>query len=99
MGIRGDTGITYVHPTFLYESIADFVIFLILIKLGKNRKYSGQITYWYLILYSSIRFFIEGLRTDSLMLGSFRISQIVSAVIFAGTIILLILKVLKNRQK
>ncbi len=86
MGIKEGTGITYVHPTFLYESLADFIIFVILIKLGKNRKHSGQITFWYLMLYSFIRFFIEGLRTDSLMIGNFRISQIVSAVVFVGMI-------------
>lgn len=96
MGIKGDTGITYVHPTFLYESLADFIIFVILIKLGKNRKHSGQITFWYLMLYSFIRFFIEGLRTDSLMIGNFRISQIVSAVIFVGT---LFIYFLKNKYK
>lgn len=92
MGIYENTVITYVHPTFLYESLADFVIFLILINLSKNRKNSGQITFWYLLLYSFIRFFIEGLRTDSLMIGNFRISQIVSAVIFVGTILVYSLK-------
>lgn len=97
MGIKTVNGLEYAHPTFLYESIADFIIFLMLIKLSKNRKYSGQITYWYLTLYSLIRFFIEGLRTDSLMLGSFRVSQIVSIGIFIGSIIFLIK--LKNRQK
>ncbi len=96
MGIRDGASTTYVHPTFLYESLADFIIFLILIKLGKNRKHSGQITFWYLILYSFIRFFIEGLRTDSLMIGNFRISQIVSAVIFVGT---LFIYFLKNKYK
>lgn len=82
MGIQTSNGIEYVHPTFLYESICTFIIFIILTKLSKNRKFSGQIVYVYLILYSFIRFFIEGLRTDSLMLGDFRISQIVSVVLF-----------------
>ncbi len=75
-------GLQYVHPTFLYESIADFLIFLLLIKLSKNRKYEGQILLTYLMAYSLIRFFIEGLRADSLMLGPFRISQIVSGILF-----------------
>lgn len=82
MGIQTSNGVQYVHPTFLYESISTLIIFLILMKMSKNRKYTGQITYLYLIMYSFVRFFIEGLRTDSLMLGSFRISQILSAVIF-----------------
>lgn len=82
MGIETINGIQYVHPTFLYESICTFIIFIILSKLSKRRKFSGQIVYVYLILYSFIRFFIEGLRIDSLMIGSFRISQIVSVVLF-----------------
>ena len=97
MGIRTNSGFEYVHPTFLYESIADFIIFLILIKLSKNRKYSGQIMIWYLISYSFIRFWVEGLRSDSLMLGYFRISQIVSIAIFIIGIISL--KGLKKEQK
>lgn len=82
MGIIAGNNAQYVHPTFLYESLADFVIFIYLIKISKNRKYSGKIMYWYLILYSFARFWIEGLREDSLMLGSFRVSQIISLVIF-----------------
>lgn len=89
-------GIEYVHPTFLYESIADFIIFFILIKLSKDRKYSGQITIWYFLIYSFVRFWIEGLRTDSLMIGSFRISQIISVIIFI--IAILFYKKLKRKQ-
>ncbi len=93
MGIQTSDGFLYVHPTFLYESIANFLIFLWLIKCSKNRKYCGQITVWYIILYTFIRFFIEGLRSDSLMLGTFRISQIVSIVLFMVAI------ALRNRLK
>lgn len=74
--------IKYVHPTFLYESICTMMIFIILSILSKKRKFSGEITYLYIICYSFIRFFIEGLRTDSLMLFNFRISQILSLVLF-----------------
>lgn len=86
MGLQTSSGLQYVHPTFLYESIADFIIFCILIKLSKNRKYPGQIMVWYFILYSFIRFWIEGLRMDSLMLGEARVSQIVSIAILGLTI-------------
>lgn len=82
MGIKTLNGLEYVHPTFLYESICTFIIFIILIQISNNRKFSGQIVYAYLILYSFIRFFIEGLRIDSLMFADFRISQIVSVVLF-----------------
>lgn len=67
MGIYIAGKYTEVHPTFLYESIADFAIFCILLIIRKNRKFSGEIVYLYIIMYSFIRFFIEGLRTDSLM--------------------------------
>ena len=70
----------YVHPTFLYESILTFLSFLFLANLSKNKKFKGQIFYLYMILYGVIRFFIEGLRTDSLMLANFRISQVLSLV-------------------
>ncbi len=82
MGIENSQGYIEVHPTFLYESLSTFVIFCILRILQKNRKFGGQIFWLYLLLYSFIRFFIEGLRADSLMLGDFRISQILSFIIF-----------------
>ncbi len=70
----------YVHPTFIYESICTFTLFLVLLYLSKNRKFEGQIFYLYMIGYGFIRSLIEGLRTDSLMLGVFRISQVLSIV-------------------
>lgn len=77
-----------VHPTFLYESIANIILFLIIYKISKNRKFAGQLTYLYLIGYGLIRMIIEGLRADSLMLGPIRISQLLSAVILIGGIVL-----------
>ncbi len=89
--------IKYVHPTFLYESICTFIIFIVLSKLSKNRKFTGEITYLYIICYSFIRFIIEGLRTDSLMLFNWRISQILSLAFFIVFSIILIYK--KNKYK
>lgn len=78
-----ENGITkYVHPAFLYESVVTFLCFLILAILSKNRKYKGQITLVYLVIYSLARTIIEGIRTDSLMFYNFRISQILSLAIF-----------------
>lgn len=71
----------YVHPTFLYESIITFSIFIILIKISKKRKFEGQIFYLYMILYGLGRALIEGLRIDSLMMANFRISQVLSVII------------------
>lgn len=71
-----------VHPTFLYESIADISIFIFLqFFLYKKKDYDGHIASTYLILYGMTRFFVEGLRVDSLYMGPFRVSQLVSLII------------------
>lgn len=82
---------SYHHPTFLYESVWNFVGFIILLVLRK-RKYNkvGELSGFYLMWYSFGRFFIEGLRTDSLMLGSFRIAQVVSLIAFIIGIVLIV---------
>lgn len=70
-----------VHPTFLYESLLNLLIFVILFTLFKKRKFDGQILNLYMILYGLDRFFIEGLRSDSLyLIPNLRISQLVSLV-------------------
>ena len=76
-----------VHPTFLYESIWNFGIFIFLWTFRKKKKYEGQIAVYYIILYSLGRFFIEGLRTDSLMLGNLRMAQVISLIGVIGGII------------
>ncbi len=76
-----------VHPTFLYESIWDFSIFVLLILIYNKKKFNGQIILTYAILYSIGRFFIEGLRTDSLMLGPIRVAQLISILIIVFSII------------
>lgn len=77
-----------VHPTFLYESIWDFGVFVFLLLFRKKQKYEGQILVNYIILYSIGRFFIEGLRTDSLMLGPLKMAQVISlACIVVGVIL------------
>ncbi|MDO5041574.1 MAG: prolipoprotein diacylglyceryl transferase [Peptoniphilus sp.] len=79
-----------VHPTFLYESILDVGIFLFLyFYMYKKKKFDGHIFSLYLIIYGIGRFLIEGLRTDSLYFGPFRISQIVSLVLMAVGIVLI----------
>lgn len=69
-----------VHPTFLYESVIDFLIFIFLLWYSKNkRKKEGEVFALYLVLYSIGRFFVEGLRTDSLMFFNLRAAQLISA--------------------
>lgn len=76
----------YYHPTFLYESVWNIGVFALLIFLffrdlrGKPRLKVGTLFLTYLVTYSCGRFWIEGLRTDSLMLGPLRIAQVVSLV-------------------
>lgn len=82
----------YHVPTFLMESLWCILGFIILLII-KNRKYNkiGQVMSVYLIWYGTGRFFIEGLRTDSLMLFDFKIAQIISIImIILGIIIYLI---------
>ena len=84
-----------VHPTFLYESIVNMIIFVILLMVRKNKKFDGNVFYMYMILYGVARFFIEGLRTDSLMFLGFRISQVVSLVL---VLVFSCILVYKNRK-
>ena len=68
-----------VHPTFLYESIWCGLGFLLLWRYSKRRRFHGEMTLLYVMWYGFERFFVEGLRTDSLMVGNVRISQAVAA--------------------
>ena len=79
----------YFHPTFLYESVWDFGVFLLLMTYWHRRKMPGEVALLYLIFYSLGRFFIEGLRTDSLMLGPIRVAQLVSLILILITTIIL----------
>ncbi len=72
--------VTYVHPTFLYESVWNLCGFVLLHFLSKKRKYDGQVALGYVAWYGLGRTFIEGLRQDSLWWGNFRVSQILAAV-------------------
>ncbi|AYX89185.1 prolipoprotein diacylglyceryl transferase [Staphylococcus cohnii] len=82
----------YYHPTFLYESIWDILGFVILISLRKHLRI-GDTFALYLIWYSIGRFFVEGLRTDSLMLTSdIRVAQLMSVVLIVAGIVLMIIR-------
>lgn len=74
----------YYHPTFLYESLWDLAVFAVLTWRWTKRKFQGEITLLYLVLYSLGRFFIEGLRTDSLMLGPIKVAQFISLILIIG---------------
>lgn len=94
MGLISDythTGSTmhYYHPTFLYESLWNLVGFILIHFLSKKRKYDGQVALYYVAWYGLGRAMIEGLRTDSLWWGNFRVSQVLAAASCLAAVILL----------
>jgi len=73
----------YYHPTFLYESLWNLLGFVVVLFIKKNKyRKTGQITGFYLMWYSFGRFFIESMRTDSLMLGNIKVAMLVSGILF-----------------
>lgn len=86
MNING----TYYHPTFLYESLWSLLGFVLIVTI-RNRKQllrQGEVALSYVLWYSVGRFFIEGMRTDSLWIGEWiRVSQALSLALFIGAIV------------
>ena len=80
MGIIENGQLIYVHPTFLYESLWNLIGLVLIHFLSKKRKFDGQVFLYYIIWYGLGRAWIEGLRTDSLYWGPFRVSQVLAAV-------------------
>ncbi len=78
-----------VHPTFLYESIWNVGVFVLLFIMKKRKKFDGQIFGLYLLGYACGRVWIEGLRTDQLKIANFAVSQILSAILIVGAFVLL----------
>ncbi len=102
MGIRNEEFPTtvYVHPTFLYESLWNVLGFILINIFYKKKKYDGQILVMYLTWYGFGRMLIEGLRTDSLYVLGFRISQIVGFLcFFIGICILTAMEIVRHLRK
>ena len=82
-------GVSYiqVHPTFLYESLWCMVLLIILFSYRKHKKYEGELFLMYLFGYGLGRFWIEGLRTDQLLLPGvgIAVSQLLAGAIVVGT--------------
>ena len=88
----------YYHPTFLYESILNLICFIVLMFLRKNKDIKiGVMTGIYLIWYGIVRIFIESLRTDSLMLGSIKMAQLIGLPMIIIGIILIIVSGNKDK--
>lgn len=85
-----ENGTSYiqVHPTFLYESLWNLVVLILMLIYTKHKKFDGEIFLMYLVGYGIGRTWIEGLRTDQLQIGStgIAVSQVLSAVLAVGGI-------------
>ncbi|MBR7111646.1 MAG: prolipoprotein diacylglyceryl transferase [Clostridia bacterium] len=90
---------TYYHPTFLYESLWNLVGFSLITAFYKKKKFDGQIVLSYLAWYGFGRMFIEGLRTDSLYIGVFRISQVVGFLCFVICTALLVWMLMRKKRE
>lgn len=95
MGLYDTAGnLAFYHPTFLYESLWNAVGFVLLHFWSKKRRYDGEVFTLYVAWYGLGRFFIEGLRTDSLYLfgTGIRVSQLLAIVSCVGAIAVFIVK-------
>lgn len=99
-----DGGVTmlsekFVHPTFLYESLWNLLGLILLSAFYKKKKYHGQVFLLYMTWYGFGRMLIESLRTDSLYIGSMRVSQFVGFATFVVGLVLLIGNSVRHRKK
>jgi phosphatidylglycerol:prolipoprotein diacylglycerol transferase len=78
-----------VHPAFFYESLWCLIGFVVIAMVSHRRRFDGELVLLYAIWYGTGRFFFEGLRTDSLLLGSLRVSQWLSALVVVAAVALL----------
>ena len=91
--------LNYYHPTFLYESVWNLVGFVIINLLYKKKKFDGQVFLMYITWYGFGRMLIEGLRTDSLYIGVFRVSQVIGFVCFVVGAICLVYRLVRCRRE
>ena len=109
-GIRAQEGVDYldglnryiqVHPTFLYESMWNVALFIIMMLFRKKKLYHGEVMLWYLCGYGIGRTIIEGMRTDQLIIGNtgIAVSQALSAVLAVVAGILIVVLRIKFKGK
>ncbi len=89
-------GFSPVHPAFLYESLWNVLGFAILCAFFKKRKFNGATFLSYIMWYGAGRFFIEGLRADSLYIGNFRVSQVIAGV---SVIVAFLIYIIASKKK
>lgn len=92
---------TLVHPCFLYESVWCLLGFALFHFLSKKRRFDGEVVLWYCMWYGAERAVVEGLRGDSLMLGSIRVSQLLSILLVvaaAAVYAYMLVKIRRNQD-
>lgn len=88
-----------VHPTFLYESFFNAILLVVLMIFRYKKKFYGENLCRYLLGYGVIRFFIEGMRTDQLLLKNIPVSQALSFVLAVGSLgVMITMHVLKRKE-
>lgn len=94
------TNYIQVHPTFLYESFCNLVLLILILSFFKKRRFYGEGTLWYLGGYGIIRFFVEGIRTDQLLIPGTQlpVSQFLGAFLFLAAVAAEIVLRLQIRQ-
>lgn len=103
VNVPGADPLSPVHPTFLYEFIANLLIFALLVRVRRNRKFPFEVILTYLLSYGFVRFFVESIRTDALLIPdtAVRVSQILSAVmviVSAGLLVFMHRRIRSQRQ-
>ena len=95
------TNYIQVHPTFLYESFLNLCLFIIMLLYRKHKRFDGEMALFYLGGYGIIRFFVEGLRTDQLQIGTTRIavSQMLGLGLFAVSVIVAVIMHIRVSKK
>lgn len=78
-----------VHPTFLYESVANLIVLTLMLVFMKKKKFNGEVCLWYFCGYGVVRFFVEALRTDQLQIGNsgIAVSQMLSVVLVIAAVV------------
>lgn len=94
-------GCIRVHPTFLYEALWNIALFTVLMLWRKHKKFDGEILALYLGGYGLGRFWIEGLRTDSLMIGNtnLRVSQLLAVGLVVASVVFYVVRLQQYRKR
>ena len=89
-----------VHPTFLYESFCNLVLLILILVFGKKKAFEGEVLLWYMAGYGLIRFVIEGIRTDRLLIPGtgIAVSQALSLALILSAVILELVFRTKQRK-